>query len=57
MQWIVDNWVWIVVFIAFVALHLFGHGGHGGHGGDGEEEAPRRRRDDGEPGRSSGHRH
>jgi hypothetical protein len=43
MQWLSENWVLIVVAIAFVAMHLFGHGGHGGHG---------RRRDE-----SDGHRH
>jgi hypothetical protein len=32
MQWLAVNWFWIVVGVAFVALHLFGHGGHGGHG-------------------------
>ena len=33
MQWISQNWVWILFFVAFVAMHMFGHGGHGGHGG------------------------
>ncbi len=33
MQWLVTNWFWALVGIAFVAMHLFGHGGHGGHGG------------------------
>lgn len=35
MDWIAQNWVWIVVALAFVGFHLFGHGGHGGHGGGG----------------------
>ncbi len=35
MEWIAQNWVWILVGLAFVGLHLFGHGGHGGHGGGG----------------------
>jgi len=35
MEWIAQNWVWIVVAVAFVGLHLFGHGGHGGHGSHG----------------------
>lgn len=43
MQWLSENWVFLLVAIAFVAMHLFGHGGHGGHG---------RRRDE-----SDGHRH
>lgn len=31
MGWLAANWFWIVVGVAFVAMHLFGHGGHGGH--------------------------
>lgn len=37
MDWIVQNWVWIVVFVVFIGMHLFGHGGHGGHNGHGGE--------------------
>ena len=33
MAWIAENWFWTLVFIAFMAMHMFGHGGHGGHGG------------------------
>ena len=43
MQWLSENWVFVLVVIAMVAMHLFGHGGHGGHG---------RRR-----GESEGHQH
>jgi len=32
MEWLAENWVWVLVGIAFIGLHLFGHGGHGGHG-------------------------
>ena len=35
MTWFTENWFWILTFIAFVAMHLFGHGGHGGHAGHG----------------------
>jgi len=35
MEWLAQNWFWVVVLVAFFALHLFGHGGHGGHGGGG----------------------
>jgi len=35
MEWLTANWFWVVIFIAFVAMHVFGHGGHGGHGGNG----------------------
>jgi hypothetical protein len=39
MQWLSENWIFLLVAIAFVAMHLFGHGGHGGHRGrrDGSE--------------------
>ena len=30
MDWLLTNWFWILVFVLFIAMHLFGHGGHGG---------------------------
>jgi hypothetical protein len=33
MEWLTENWFFILLLLAFIALHLFGHGGHGGHGG------------------------
>lgn len=43
MEWIRENWVFILFFAIFVGMHLFGYGMHGGgcggHGGHkGEEE-------------------
>lgn len=35
MEWLAANWIWVLVGVLFVAMHLFGHGGHGGHGGQG----------------------
>lgn len=35
MDWLSQNWVWVLIAVAFVAMHMFGHGGHGGHGGRG----------------------
>ena len=32
MEWFTANWFWVLIFIAFIAMHLFGHGGHGGNG-------------------------
>ena len=32
MEWLSENWVFLLVVIGMVAMHLFGHGGHGGHG-------------------------
>lgn len=46
MDWLSQNWVWVVVFGVFIVLHLFGHsghggrGGHGGHGGGGDDKRP-----------------
>ena len=31
MAWLTANWFSVLIFIAFIAMHLFGHGGHGGH--------------------------
>ena len=42
MDWLIANWVWILIAIAFVAMHMFGHGGHGGHGSHvGDDERTR----------------
>lgn len=30
MQWIIDNWLTLVLIGGMLAMHLFGHG-HGGH--------------------------
>ncbi len=30
MEWLVENWVLVLVFGGMAAMHLFGHG-HGGH--------------------------
>jgi hypothetical protein len=35
MAWLTENWIWVLFGLAFVAMHLFGHGGHGGHGSRG----------------------
>jgi hypothetical protein len=35
MEWLAQDWVWIVIFGLFIGMHLFGHGGHGGRGGHG----------------------
>ncbi len=36
MDWLVQNWVWVLVFVVFIGMHLFVHVGHGGR--HGEEE-------------------
>jgi hypothetical protein len=30
-EWLLANWVWILLILAFIGMHM-GHG-HGGHGG------------------------
>ena len=40
MEWLQTNWFWVLIGIAFVAMHLVGHGGHGGHGGRDNSERP-----------------
>ncbi len=29
MQWLLDNWIWVLLGGGMLAMHLFGHGGHG----------------------------
>ena len=31
-MWLSQNGFFVLLIVAFVAMHLFGHGGHGGHG-------------------------
>ncbi|MBU0590413.1 MAG: DUF2933 domain-containing protein [Gammaproteobacteria bacterium] len=46
MAWLSENWIWVFFGLAFVAMHMFGHGGHGGggghcgHGGHEDEKKP-----------------
>ncbi|MEW5917692.1 MAG: DUF2933 domain-containing protein [Gemmatimonadota bacterium] len=32
MEWLSQNGFFVLLALAFIAIHLFGHGGHGGHG-------------------------
>jgi len=41
MEWLTANWFWVLIFIAFIAMHLFGHGGHSGHGRHGGRDRQR----------------
>ncbi len=47
MEWLTENWIWVLVGIAFLALHFLGHGGHGKHN---------KRDKSGKPGKQSDHR-
>ena len=50
MEWVSENWVFVLIAVAMVAMHLFGHGSHGSHGEHGGQ------RRDGE-GKETRHRH
>ncbi|MGK2926251.1 MAG: DUF2933 domain-containing protein [Lysobacterales bacterium] len=61
MEWLTQNWFWILIFVAFIGMHMFGHGGHGGHaghgrGGGGSREDASSRQAKGTP-PSTGHQH
>lgn len=49
--WLSQNAFFVLLLVAFVAMHLFGHGsgGHGGHGGHGGRRRSSRNRDYTEP--------
>lgn len=62
MAWLTANWFWVVIFIAFIAMHLFGHSGHSSHGGSDRQRSRDERDGDETPARtvttgSSGHQH
>lgn len=40
MEWFSQNWIWVLFFMGFIAMHLFGHGRHGGHGGRHHDAKP-----------------
>ena len=37
MEWISQNWVWVLFAVGMIAMHMFCHGGHGSHGGHGRD--------------------
>lgn len=66
MEWLAENWIWVIVAVAFFGVHMLGHGSHGGHGGHGghDDESPARPKARGDGGRKperptdrSGHVH
>jgi hypothetical protein len=54
MEWLTANWFWVLILIAFIAMHLFGHGCHGGHSGHGGGDR-QSSRDEGEKDEAQGH--
>ena len=62
MAWLTENWFWILTFIAFIAMHMFGHGGHGSHGRGNRDRSADGKEADAVQGRagdakSGGHQH
>jgi hypothetical protein len=54
MNWLAQNWIWILFGVAFAAMRVFGHGGHGGHGGGhGSEQNGRGGASDAQPARTT----
>lgn len=37
MEFLTDNWLWLLLLGGFLAMHLFMHRGHGGCGGHNDE--------------------
>lgn len=33
MDWLADNWVLVLLVVAFIGVHFFMHGGHGSSSG------------------------
>ena len=56
MEWLLSNWIWIVLGIGFIAFHMFGHGGHR-HGRSGSGERDPVRANDATDATESGHIH
>ena len=58
MEWLSQNWVWVLFAVAMIVMHM-GHGGHGGHGSGPPDN--RKRADGGDDERASereaGHHH
>ena len=45
MDWLGNNWIWIVFVVGMIAMHLFGHRGHrhgSGHGVGPDRDEPAR---------------
>ena len=54
MEWINQNWFWLLIGIVFVGIHLFGHGGRGGCCGGHAEHRPTDKDNSDKP---QGHQH
>ena len=41
MDWLSGNWIWVVLIVGMLGMHLFAHGGHGGGGCCGGHRGPK----------------
>ena len=58
MEWFAQNWIWVLFFVGFIAMHMFGHGSHGGHGGRHDDAKPAGKdQTQRAPEQGSGHQH
>ena len=60
MEWLSQNWVWVLLFAGFIAMHMFGHGGYGshkGHGGGRSDPKPAGKDHVQSSSKQSGHQH
>ncbi len=61
MDWLAENWFWVLIGVVFIGMHMFGHGGHGGHGMHGGQGKKDDYEDEGQKQKSqtpdSGHGH
>lgn len=61
MNWLAQNWVWVLVFVVFIWMHMSGHGCHGGHGDHsghgGKENKPPTDAEEQSKDRTQGHHH
>lgn len=54
MEWLAENWFWVLIGIGFIVMHMFGHGGHRGHGKHDDEDNDQKQK---KQGTDSGHGH
>lgn len=38
MEWVAENWFFILIVVLFIGMHLTGHGCCGGHAKDGKDD-------------------
>ena len=60
MEWLSQNWVWVLFAGGMIAMHLFGHGCHGDHdkhGHKNDSNPPGKDSVQGTPKQGSAHKH